>query len=95
MQISSIKWDEKTQLPANKRAVLVDSSFPMRKRKFMVDTAITLGDFMQILRKYTKISARSALFLFHNRRLLPMAMKFGEFAEAVVKVTLAKENTFG
>ena len=95
MQETRITWDEKT-VPANKRALYLDSEFKLKKRKFLVDAELTVGQLMQVVRKHMDILPHEAIFWFYKNRLMRMCETFRDFtSEGIVTLRLEKENTFG
>ena len=94
MQETRITWDEKT-VPLNKRALYLDSSFHLKKRRFLVDAGLTVGQLMHVVRKYMEVSPTEAIFMFYKSRLMRMNVTFEDFrSDGIVTLRLEKENTF-
>mmetsp|Transcript_108569 Transcript_108569/g.233770 ORF Transcript_108569/g.233770 Transcript_108569/m.233770 type:complete len:116 (+) Transcript_108569:17-364(+) len=71
------------------------------KKKYLVPSDLTVGQFLYVIRKRIKLDAKKALFVFVNNSLAPTAKLMSEmYAENKDKdgflyVTYSGENTFG
>ena len=83
-------------MPKNKRALYLDSKFKIKKRKFLVDAALTVGQLMHVVRRHMDVNQHEAVFMFHKNRLMRMGETFDDFSsDGIVTLRLEKENTFG
>jgi len=71
------------------------------KRKYLVPTDLTLGQFMYVIRKRLTLAPEKAIFLFINNKMMPTAGLMGTIyeeekdADEFLYVTYSGENTFG
>lgn len=71
------------------------------KKKFLVPSDLTMGQFAYVIRKRIKINAEKAIFLFINNRLpatsSPLSIIYDEHKneDGFLYVTYSGENTFG
>ena len=73
----------------------------LEKYKFVISKEATVGDFMNILRKYSKVNEHQALFLLFNELLPPCNKQWKEIYDNfksddnVLYGIVTLENTFG
>ena len=72
------------------------------KNKYLAPRDISLGQFMTIIRKRSKINENEALFIFFNNQLVPNTTSMGEIYEQhkdpqsnFLIATVSAETTFG
>ena len=71
------------------------------KRKYLVPTDLTLGQFMYVIRKRLTLAPEKAIFLFVNNKLMPTAGLMGTIyeeekdADEFLYIKYSGENTFG
>ena len=71
------------------------------KKKYLVPTDLTLGQFMYVIRKRLTLAPEKAIFLFINNKMMPTAGLMGTIyeeekdADEFLYVTYSGENTFG
>ena len=71
------------------------------KRKYLVPTDLTLGQFMYVIRRRLTLAPEKAIFLFINNKLMPTAGLIGNIyeeekdADEFLYITYSGENTFG
>lgn len=71
------------------------------KKKYLVPTDLTMGQFKYVLRKRIKLAPEEALFIFVNGTIPPIAVLMKEIyktyadADGYVYFSLCKEATFG
>jgi GABA(A) receptor-associated protein len=80
----------------------VKSDIPdIPKSKFLVQTDLTVGNFLYIIRKQINLSADKALFIFVNNTLPLTSMTMGELykihkaSDEALHVIYTSESTFG
>ena len=79
-----------------------DASLPdIDKRKFLVPSDLTIGQFMYVIRKRIKLSPEKAIFIFVGNVLPPTAAMMSSVYEqnkdddGFLYITYSGENTFG
>jgi GABA(A) receptor-associated protein len=79
-----------------------DKNMPLLdKKKYLVPTDMTLGQFMYVIRKRITLAPEKAMFLFVNNKLMPnmalMSMIYQDEhkADEFLYITYSGENTFG
>lgn len=72
------------------------------KKKYLVPSNLTVGQFVYVIRKRMKLNPEKAIFVFVNDKILPstgslMSGLYGEHKEddGFLYVTYSGENTFG
>jgi len=74
---------------------------PIDKRKFLIPTDLTVGEFVYIIRKRISIPSDKAMFIFVNNTLPPNPTRIGSVYEqhrdedGFMYVMYSGENTFG
>jgi len=78
-----------------------DSLPQIQRRKFLVATQYTMGEFVLSIRKWLLLTPEQAIFIFIENVLPPTNASIGEMYEkykgkdGVLRITYASENTFG
>ena len=83
------------KFPDGKRPVKIHTRLPLKKRKFLVDSDITVADLLMAIRKFAQIRPEESIFLFHKNRLLRLNELFSDFKPGVLDLWMEKENVFG
>jgi hypothetical protein len=84
----------------DKIPIIIDSTLSVR-RKYLVDSSLTLGGVMHYIQKHLdRKDSSSGLFLFHNGTLIENSTIIGSIdnshsEDGFFYLTLMKENTFG
>jgi GABA(A) receptor-associated protein len=72
------------------------------KKKYLVPSDLTVGQFVYVIRKRIKLSPEKAIFIFVNNNVLPptaslMSAVYEEYkdADGFLYITYSGENTFG
>jgi GABA(A) receptor-associated protein len=71
------------------------------KTKYLVPFELTVGQFLFIIRKRTKVEKNEAMFLFFNGKLIPVSSVLGSTykeyrdIDGFLYATMALENAFG
>lgn len=94
----------KTKYPSHVPVIVTskDKSIKLQKQKYLVNTDITIGQFMFMLRKRIDLEPQESLYLFVNKVLPPsssqMSLIYDSYKDDVTGMmfmNLCKENTFG
>lgn len=80
--------------------VIPDKEITMGKTKFLVPGERSVGEFMTLVRQYTKVRSSEALFLLVDSMLPAHTMTMYEVyrnhqKDRVLEISLRKETTFG
>ena len=93
----------KSKYPNKIPVIIYSKEIELRKRKYLIEAQMTLGQLMYIVRKnMINVNENEALFLFtKNNKLLRMSCMFCMISldeyndDGFLVFTLTKENTFG
>lgn len=78
-----------------------DSGLLLDKKKYLVPTDLTVGQFVYVVRKRIKLSAEHAIFIFINNILPPTSALMSEIykehkdVDGFLYTAIARESTFG
>tara|TARA_Y100000389_G_scaffold47620_1_gene42787 strand:- start:317 stop:661 length:345 start_codon:yes stop_codon:yes gene_type:complete len=78
-----------------------DKIVDIDKKKYLVPSDLTLGQFVYVIRKRIKIEPEKAIFIFVNNKLLPtsallqIVYNTEKDEDGFLYVTYSGENTFG
>jgi GABA(A) receptor-associated protein len=73
----------------------------LERNKYLVPSALSVGQFVLMIRKHIKLQASAGLFIFINNKLVPNSSTIGEVyaaekeADGFLYVVYALENAFG
>ncbi len=83
------------------RNIYVKNCPDIDKHKYLVPCDITVGQFMQVIRKRIKLPPKDALFLFINNQIFSAGTSMGSIydtnknLDGFLYITYSKESTFG
>lgn len=96
-----LKHPDKVPIFITKSDFAKDSLPQIQKRKFLVATQYTMGEFVLTIRKWLLLTPEQAIFIFIENILPATNVTIGEMyarhkgKDGVLRITYASENTFG
>ena len=96
-----LKHPDKVPVFLSKSESSKDNLPEIRKRKFLVPTQYTMGEFVMTIRKWLLLRPEQAIFIFIDNTLPSASSTIGQVYEAhkgkdgVLRIVYSAENTFG
>jgi hypothetical protein len=80
----------------DKTPIIVNTNLPLKKKKFLVENNMTIGEFIYFMRKQIKVKPDTGLFLFINNKIPVVSHKIIQYDQGnIIIANLETEKVFG